>query len=143
MMQTVLTLITLVSLLFWPLATLLWLQMAILPYHSPDLLAVQRTALVIDVVLVAWLWPKTMDAGDSSWQWWKRGFAIFMDWGKLWQARRDCHKNTDNIPGRDVIRGLPYGTFIVRGIDTHRHECWALTPAPTVGRMPGMCIPVP
>ena len=36
-----------------------------------------------------------------------------------------CHESTDNIPGRDVIRGLPYGTFIVRGVDVHRHECWA------------------
>ena len=35
-----------------------------------------------------------------------------------------CHESTDNILGRDVIRGLPYGTFIVRGVDTHRHECW-------------------
>ena len=26
-----------------------------------------------------------------------------------------CHESTDNIPGRDVIRGLPYGAFIVRG----------------------------
>ncbi len=36
-----------------------------------------------------------------------------------------CHESTDNIPGRDVIRGLPYGAFIVRGVDTHRHGCWA------------------
>ena len=34
-----------------------------------------------------------------------------------------CHESTDNIPGRDVIRGLPYGAFIVRGVDTHRHGC--------------------
>ena len=37
-----------------------------------------------------------------------------------------CHESTDNIPGRDVIRGLPYGAFIVRGVDTHRHGCWAI-----------------
>ena len=35
-----------------------------------------------------------------------------------------CHESTDNIPGRDVISGLPYGAFIVRGVDTHRHGCW-------------------
>jgi len=29
------------------------------------------------------------------------------------------HESTDNIPGRDVIRRLQYGAFIVRGIDTH------------------------
>ena len=34
------------------------------------------------------------------------------------------HESTDNIPGRDVIRGLPYGAFIISGIDTHRHGCW-------------------
>ena len=40
-----------------------------------------------------------------------------------------CHESTDNIPGRDVIRGLPYGAFIVRGVDTHRHGCWAMAPS--------------
>jgi|GEM_PF-3396020 len=90
MMQNVLTLITLVSLIFWPLATLLWLQMAILPYHSADLLLWQRVALLIDVLLIAWLWPKTLDSHDSSRDWWKRGFAIFIvGWGRVWQARRD------------------------------------------------------
>ena len=29
------------------------------------------------------------------------------------------HESSDNIPGRDVIRRLQYGAFIVRGIDTH------------------------
>ena len=86
MMQNVLTLITLVSLIFWPLATLLWLQMAILPYHSVDLLFVQRLALLIDVLLIAWLWPKTLDRQDSSRNWWKRGFALFIGWGRVWQA---------------------------------------------------------
>ena len=38
---------------------------------------------------------------------------------------RGCHESTDNIPGRDVIRGLPYGAFTLRGVDTHRHGCWA------------------
>ena len=37
--------------------------------------------------------------------------------------RSGCHESTDNIPGRDVIRGLPYGAFIVRGVETHRHGC--------------------
>ena len=89
MMQNVLTLITLVSLIFWPLATLLWLQMAILPYHSADLLLWQRVALLIDVLLIAWLWPKTLDRGDSCWDWWKRGFALFSGWGRVWQSRRE------------------------------------------------------
>ncbi len=88
MMQNVLTLITLVSLIFWPLATLLWLQMAILPYHSADLLLWQRVALSMDVLLIAWLWPKTLDRQDSSRNWWKRGFALFFGWGRVWQARR-------------------------------------------------------
>ena len=78
-----------VSLIFWPLATLLWLQMAILPYHSPDLLLWQRVALSIDVLLLAWLWPKTLDSHDSSRDWWKRGFGLFIGWGRVWQARRD------------------------------------------------------
>jgi uncharacterized protein YjbI with pentapeptide repeats len=87
MMQNVLTLITLVSLIFWPLATLLWLQMAILPYHSAVLLLWQRLALSMDVLLIAWLWPKTLDRQDSSRDWWKRGFALFIGWGRVWQAR--------------------------------------------------------
>lgn len=71
-MLVLLTLITLVCLIVWPLVTLLWLQMAILPYHSAELLAWQRTALVLDVLLVGWLWPKTLDRDDSSRAWWRK-----------------------------------------------------------------------
>ena len=45
---------------------------------------------------------------------------------RLLGCRSGCHESKDNIPGRDVIRGLPYGT-IVRGVDTHRHECYTHT----------------
>ena len=55
------------------------------------------------------------------------------DTGEPWQAPTPTsmqmfldtpdHENsglpTDNIPGRDVIRRLPCGTFIVRGVDAH------------------------
>jgi len=96
-MQFLLTLITLVCLIVWPLVTLLWLQMAILPYHSADLLAWQRVALVLDVLLVGWLWPKTLDSDDCSLAWWGRGISgaghslAFLPFCLLWLI---CH-----IPG--------------------------------------------
>jgi uncharacterized protein YjbI with pentapeptide repeats len=75
-MALVLTLITLICLIIWPLVTLLWLQMAILPYHDYLLLWWQRAAIMLDVLLVGWLWPKTLGADDSNaepmaWTWWK------------------------------------------------------------------------
>ncbi len=72
-MQFVLTLITLVCLLIWPLVTLLWLQMAILPYHDNALIWVQRATIILDVVMIGWLWPKTLANDDSSRAWWWRG----------------------------------------------------------------------
>jgi uncharacterized protein YjbI with pentapeptide repeats len=74
-MQSVLTLITLISLIIWPLVTLLWLQMAILPYHDNTLIWVQRASIILDVVMIGWLWPKTLANDDSSCAWWWRGVA--------------------------------------------------------------------
>ena len=72
-MQAVLTFLTLVCLLFWPLVTLLWLQMTILPFHSENLIWSQRAAIALDVLILSWLWPKTLDSKDSSIAWWKKG----------------------------------------------------------------------
>ncbi len=73
LMQAVLTLITLVCLIIWPLLTLLWLQMAILPYHSEFLICWQRATILLDVLLIGWLWTKTLANNDSSTTWWKLG----------------------------------------------------------------------
>ncbi|MDD1617790.1 MAG: hypothetical protein CG439_2852, partial [Methylococcaceae bacterium NSP1-2] len=89
-MQFVLTLITLVCLIIWPLATLLWLQMTILPYHNPELIWWQRATIILDVLLIAWLWPKTLDSKDSSKTWWWNGieggwyYLVFLGHSLLW-----------------------------------------------------------
>jgi uncharacterized protein YjbI with pentapeptide repeats len=78
-MQFVLTLITLVCLIIWPLLTLLWLQMAILPYHDNILIWNQRLTIIIDVSLIAWLWAKTLAENDDCRTWWKAGLTGFID----------------------------------------------------------------
>ena len=92
LMQAVLTLITLVCLIIWPLLTLLWLQMAILPYHSETLICWQRATILLDVLLIGWLWTKTLTNTNSSATWWKLGgrgcyhlivFALYLLWRRI------------------------------------------------------------
>jgi uncharacterized protein YjbI with pentapeptide repeats len=93
-MQFVLTLITLVCLIVWPIVTLLWLQMAIMPYHSTDLIWWQRVTILLDVLLIAWLWAKTLDKNDSSTAWWWAGMSgvgtalIFLPRCLIWLVTR-------------------------------------------------------
>ncbi|MGH8611820.1 MAG: pentapeptide repeat-containing protein [Gammaproteobacteria bacterium] len=77
-MRLLLTLITALSLMLWPLATLLWLQMGFLPFHEGAYTWIQRAAVIADVVIIAWIWPKTLDKRDRSLRWW------LMPW--LWRS---------------------------------------------------------
>ena len=103
LMQAVLTLITLVCLIIWPLVTLLWLQMAILPYHSELLICWQRATILLDVLLIAWLWTKTLANNDSSTTWWKLGgrgcyhlivFVPYLLWWRIATTFRTGEINT-------------------------------------------------
>ncbi|MFI3222885.1 MAG: pentapeptide repeat-containing protein, partial [Methylococcaceae bacterium] len=106
LMQAVLTLITLVCLIIWPLLTLLWLQMAILPYHSEFLICWQRATILLDVLLIAWLWTKTLANNDSSTTWWKLGgrgcyhlivFAPYLLWWRIATTFRTSEIDTPTI----------------------------------------------
>jgi len=80
LMQLLLTVITLVLLIFWPLVTLLWLQMAFLPYHDEMMTWWQRGAVILDVLLLAWIWPMTLDWKDNGLRWWLKVFPLCGRW---------------------------------------------------------------
>jgi uncharacterized protein YjbI with pentapeptide repeats len=80
LMQLLLTVITLVLLIFWPLVTLLWLQMGFLPYHDETITWWQRGAIILDVLLLAWIWPTTLDWKDKGLRWWLKIFPLSGLW---------------------------------------------------------------
>jgi uncharacterized protein YjbI with pentapeptide repeats len=142
-MRFVLTLITLVCLLIWPLLSLLWLQMAIMPYHSETLIWVQRFAVIFDVLLIGWLWPKTLADNDSSTAWWWRGMSgwwvalVFLPRCLLWLISRipiaglwshvvsllppGFHSPLSSVITKTV---LVLATILVLGLIIVRYDAW-------------------
>jgi len=90
--------ITIGALIVWPLGTLLWLQMAFLPYHDTGLLWWQRGWLFLDLAVLAYFWGKTLDSANRGRRWWLRGIlpittALRIQW-LLRQRSVPLPKNT-------------------------------------------------
>ena len=71
------TAITVVSLIIWPVWTFWWLQAAFLPYHDNTIVWTQRAFLLLDAALLAYLWAKILDDKDDAGRWWKPWLAPF------------------------------------------------------------------
>lgn len=74
-MRLIMTLTTVISLIIWPLWTLLWLQMTFLPYHDQNTVTLQQSCLVLDVLFLLYLWAKILDPNDNAGKWWFAGLA--------------------------------------------------------------------
>ena len=72
------TAITVVSLIIWPLWTFWWLQAAFLPYHDNTIVWTQRAFLLLDAALLAYLWAKILDDEDDAGHWWQPWLAPFL-----------------------------------------------------------------
>jgi uncharacterized protein YjbI with pentapeptide repeats len=60
------------TLVFGPILLLLLLQIQFLPYHDAWITWTHRIALLIDFMLLCWLWPKVLQSRDElgGWRWW-------------------------------------------------------------------------
>ncbi|MDD5319674.1 MAG: pentapeptide repeat-containing protein [Methylococcales bacterium] len=76
-MNFLMTAITVVSLIIWPVLTFWWLQAAFLPYHDNGIVWTQRAFLLLDAALLAYLWAKILDDQDDAGRWWKLWLAPF------------------------------------------------------------------
>ena len=76
-MNFLMTAITVVSLIIWPVLTFWWLQAAFLPYHDNTIVWTQRAFLLLDAALLAYLWAKILDDEDDAGHWWKPWLAPF------------------------------------------------------------------
>lgn len=90
-MRLIMTLTTVISLIIWPLWTLLWLQMTFLPYHDQNTVTLQQSCLLLDVVFLLYLWAKILDPNDNAGRWWFAGLAnevlnTFQRFSLLWQT---------------------------------------------------------
>jgi len=77
MMQGTMALISVSSLVVWPVFMFWWMQARFLPYHDEDLVLWQQCWLTIDTIFLAYLWAKILDESDSAWNWWKKSFRVF------------------------------------------------------------------
>jgi uncharacterized protein YjbI with pentapeptide repeats len=71
-----------ITLVIAPILLLLLMQVQFLPFHSLFITWTQRIALLIDLILLAWLWPKVLSGRElggpfrASWAWPVIGFAF-------------------------------------------------------------------
>lgn len=77
-MNFLMTAFTVVSLIIWPVWTFWWLQAAFLPYHDNTIVWTQRTFMLLDAALLAYLWAKILDDEDDAGRWWKPSLAPFL-----------------------------------------------------------------
>jgi uncharacterized protein YjbI with pentapeptide repeats len=71
--------ITWTTLIFGPISLFLLLQIQFLPYHSSFITWTHRVTLIIDLLLLWWLWPKMFGRRDDT-RIWRR---VKRSWGKL------------------------------------------------------------
>ncbi len=61
------------TLVVFPLALLLVLQLQFLPYHDPAISWTSRVAILADYLLIGWLWPSILGGRTGlleGWRWW-------------------------------------------------------------------------
>ena len=111
LMQTVMTLITVASLIVWPLFMFWWLQARFLPYHDSDLVFWQQCWLTAEVITLAYFWAKIMDEHDNPWHWWKQTVSIaggiqYLA-SELWQLSKARWQHwLDAIPADNTAKSL-------------------------------------
>lgn len=54
-----------------PLTIMLWAQIRFLPYHDVTVTWVQRSAIIVDALLLWIFWPVIMTRRGRWWDWWK------------------------------------------------------------------------
>jgi hypothetical protein len=64
--------IAFMTLIVGPILLLLLLEIQFLPYHHTGITWTQRNALLVDCLLIGWLWPKILQGhGElAGWRWW-------------------------------------------------------------------------
>lgn len=77
MMRGIMTFISVISLVIWPVFMFWWMQARFRPYHDEDLVLWQQGWLTVDTFLLAYLWAKTLDNSDSAGRWWKKMGALW------------------------------------------------------------------
>ncbi|ASF48309.1 pentapeptide repeat-containing protein [Methylovulum psychrotolerans] len=70
--QLIMILISLISLVIWPLLMFWWMQARFLPYHDEGIVFWQQSWLSIDVLMLAYLWAKILDKNNSVLHWWRQ-----------------------------------------------------------------------
>jgi len=117
--QWVLALIVWITVLVLPLALLLWAQLRFLLYHDEYITWVQRTAVLLDALMLLLFWPRLV-SGQGALGWWIRRLAF-------WRRERNSVKRGTGLALGAVIlvtltlsllvATFSYPTFFRRNLD--------------------------